>query len=123
MATVVDKATGLASDSEELLQNVAVQGAAGDLFTVVGHEVDDKVVRSRRNEASKWGGEEVWVVHDRPASVVVGLSSSVGKGVLLSHVVKVLPAAHLEDTNVSLQAQQVSIVTTNTTRAIPTLFR
>ena len=65
------EAAWFASHAEKGLEVVSVQVSSGNFSTVVAHEVDDKVVRSRYNNYSGEGASEVvWVVRD---GLVLGL--------------------------------------------------
>ena len=75
VATVDSEAAGLAGNCEERLERLTVESSAGRFGTVVGHEVDHEVVRSRRNQSREGSREIVGVVEDRPPGVVVGVGS------------------------------------------------
>lgn len=61
--TAVDsEATGLAGDGKEGLERFAVQSSARRFGTVVGHEINHEIVRSRRDESRKRTAEVIWIV-------------------------------------------------------------
>jgi hypothetical protein len=99
LAAVESEAAGLARDGEERLQRLAVQSSAGSLSAVVGHEVYHEIVRSRRDESREGTAEVIRVIHDAPASVVIGVGGSFREPIGLAKFIELLEPASLEDTD------------------------
>ena len=82
-----ERSGGVTLDSEEALEDFTREETTRVLSAVVGHEVDNEVVRSRRNHARKGCREVVRVVEDGPASHIVGLGGSIVQCVRLSELI------------------------------------
>lgn len=79
-SNVVLEAARLTGNTEEGLEHFSIEVATRELLRVVGHEVDDEVVRSRRDSSTEGALEVVRVVEDRPLMDVVVVAGNLVQG-------------------------------------------